>query len=345
MKYAVLRGVAMIVRQFLQWVRTAPAGERAEATSALARAYLYSDLSRRRSRRRRRRDADAARRSVAAGAPRARRGAGGEPERAAGGDSRARRRPAARSRRRCSRFRRCLSMPIWSMRWRPARRRCRPRSPAAPRCRARSPPRSPRSASAEACLVLLENPDADIAPFSIDRIVERFGHLAAIREPLLARDDLPAATRQALVAKLSETLAGFVAGARMARRGPRAARRARGLREGDGRARRGIAGRRSAPADSPSARERPAHRRPDPARAAVRQRRAVRGGAGRACGHAARARVGPRPRRRHRGLARAVRQGRAARLDLSGVPGGDRGDARGRLHRRAAAAPRGSSAA
>ena len=35
----------MIVRHFLQWVRTAPAGERAEATGALARAYLYSDLS------------------------------------------------------------------------------------------------------------------------------------------------------------------------------------------------------------------------------------------------------------------------------------------------------------
>src|ERR1041384_7445383 len=36
---------AMIVRQFLQWVRTAGAAERAEATAALARAYLYSDLS------------------------------------------------------------------------------------------------------------------------------------------------------------------------------------------------------------------------------------------------------------------------------------------------------------
>src|ERR1700688_5188450 len=35
----------MIVRNFLQWVRTAPAGDRAEATSALARAYLYADLS------------------------------------------------------------------------------------------------------------------------------------------------------------------------------------------------------------------------------------------------------------------------------------------------------------
>ena len=35
----------MIVRQFLQWVRAARPGERAEATSALARAYLHSDLS------------------------------------------------------------------------------------------------------------------------------------------------------------------------------------------------------------------------------------------------------------------------------------------------------------
>src|SRR4051812_49295815 len=35
----------MIVRQFLHWLRTAPSGERAEATSALARAFLYSDLS------------------------------------------------------------------------------------------------------------------------------------------------------------------------------------------------------------------------------------------------------------------------------------------------------------
>src|ERR671939_636601 len=35
----------MIVRHFLQWVRTAPAAHRADATSALARAYLHSDLS------------------------------------------------------------------------------------------------------------------------------------------------------------------------------------------------------------------------------------------------------------------------------------------------------------
>ena len=35
----------MIVRHFLDWVRPARAGERADATAALARSYLYSDLS------------------------------------------------------------------------------------------------------------------------------------------------------------------------------------------------------------------------------------------------------------------------------------------------------------
>jgi len=41
-------------------------------------------------------------------------------------------------------------------------------------------------------------------------MVERFGHLAPIRENLLARDDLSMAMRQALLSKLSQTLAGFV---------------------------------------------------------------------------------------------------------------------------------------
>lgn len=64
--------------------------------------------------------------------------------------------------------------------------------------------------SAEACLILIESIDADIAPFSIDRMVERFGHLAAIREGLLARNDISTATRQALMVKLSTTLYHFV---------------------------------------------------------------------------------------------------------------------------------------
>src|SRR5207244_8291712 len=64
--------------------------------------------------------------------------------------------------------------------------------------------------SASAALELIENPYAELAPFSWDRIVERHGHLAAIRESMLALDDLPAATRLALVAKLTDTLTQFV---------------------------------------------------------------------------------------------------------------------------------------
>jgi uncharacterized protein (DUF2336 family) len=64
--------------------------------------------------------------------------------------------------------------------------------------------------SAAAALELIENAYAELAPFSWDRIVERHGHLAAIRESMLVLEDLPGATRAALVAKLSETLAQFV---------------------------------------------------------------------------------------------------------------------------------------
>jgi uncharacterized protein (DUF2336 family) len=77
-------------------------------------------------------------------------------------------------------------------------------------------PRSVAAAIAEvgtanACMVLVENPAAEIAPLSIDRMVERFGHVAIVREALLARDDIAPSTRLALVAKVSETLVGFVA--------------------------------------------------------------------------------------------------------------------------------------
>ncbi|MGH7247217.1 MAG: DUF2336 domain-containing protein, partial [Pseudomonadota bacterium] len=66
--------------------------------------------------------------------------------------------------------------------------------------------------AAEACLALLENRNADIAAFSVGRIAERHGDLGSVREALLARDDLPPATRHTLITKLSQTLAGFVAG-------------------------------------------------------------------------------------------------------------------------------------
>ena len=84
-----------------------------------------------------------------------------------------------------------------------------------PIARRNSPPASVCAAIAEvgsaaAALELIENARAELPSFSWDGIVERHGHLAAIREAMLVLEDLPAATRLALVAKLSETLAQFV---------------------------------------------------------------------------------------------------------------------------------------
>jgi uncharacterized protein (DUF2336 family) len=201
----------MLVRRFLQWVRTAPAGERAEATGALGRAYLFSDLS-------------ADDRGAAEGAmlmllddpnPLVRRALADAL--AASPDA-----PAAVIYALAA-DQPQIAAPVFALsplfvdadlvdavatgssavQGAIASRAALPRSVAAAIAEV---------GTAEACLVLLENQDADIAPFSIDRIADRHGHLAAIREPLLARDDLAAATRHTLLIKLSETLAGFVAG-------------------------------------------------------------------------------------------------------------------------------------
>jgi uncharacterized protein (DUF2336 family) len=64
--------------------------------------------------------------------------------------------------------------------------------------------------SPSSALELIENPRAELAPFSLERIVERHGHLAAIREALLALPDLPVKLRLILAEKLSNTLAHFV---------------------------------------------------------------------------------------------------------------------------------------
>lgn len=200
----------MIVRQFLHWVRQAPAGERAEATSALARAYLYSDLS-----------------------PDDRAAAEGAMIMLLDDPSPLVRRALAEALASSDRAPQVvvhalaadqpdIAIPILAhsqvlleddlvdliatghadVQVAIAGRLGLPRTLAAAIAEV---------GAAEACLALLENGEADIARFSIDRIVERFGHLAPIRENLLARDDLPMAVRQALLSKLSQTLAGFVA--------------------------------------------------------------------------------------------------------------------------------------
>ena len=199
----------MIVRQFISWVRTAPAGERAEATRSLARAWIVSDLT----------EED---RAAAEGAllmllddpsPLVRQ---------------AMAEVFAHSTEAPSAIVQALSLDQPSV--------ALPVLEHSPllidadlvdlvatgngetQCaiaRRVNLPASVCAAIAEvgtasAALELIENAYAELPPFSWDRIVERHGHLAAIRESMLVLEDLPAATRLALVAKLSDTLAQFV---------------------------------------------------------------------------------------------------------------------------------------
>src|SRR6195952_3912958 len=199
----------MIVRQFISWIRTAPAGERAEATRSLARAWLISDLS----------EDD---RAAAEGAlvmllddasPLV-------PQAMAEVFARSSQAPAAIVQA-LSVDQPSVALPVLEhspllidadlvdiVATGKGKTQC-----AIPR--RIHLPASVSAAIAEvgtpaAALELIENAYAELAPFSWDRIVERHGHLAAIRESMLVLEDLPAATRVALVAKLSDTLAQFV---------------------------------------------------------------------------------------------------------------------------------------
>lgn len=199
----------MIVRQFISWVRTAPAGERAEATRSLARAWLISNLS----------EDD---RAAAEGAllmllddpsPLVRQAMAD----VFAGSAHA---PATIVRA-LSLDQSSVALPILEhspllidadlvdlvatgnseTQCAIARRVSLPASVCAAIAEVGSP---------AAALELIENPHAVLASFSWDRIVERHGHLAAIRESMLGLDDLPPATRLALIEKLSNTLAQFV---------------------------------------------------------------------------------------------------------------------------------------
>jgi uncharacterized protein (DUF2336 family) len=199
----------MIVRQFIGWIRTAPAGERAEATRALARAWLISDLS----------EDD---RAAAEGAllmllddpsPLVR-------QTMAQVFARSAEAPAAIVQA-LSLDQPSIALPVLEhspllidadlvdivatgnseTQCAIARRLHLPVSVSAAIAEV---------GSAAAALELIENAHAELPPFSWDRIVERHGHLAAIRESMLVLEGLPAATRAALVAKLSDTLTQFV---------------------------------------------------------------------------------------------------------------------------------------
>ncbi|MDC7788166.1 DUF2336 domain-containing protein [Rhodoplanes sp. TEM] len=201
----------MIVRQFLQWVRTAPAGERAEATSALARAYLYSDLPD---------DERAAIEGVLVMladdvSPLVRAALAGALAPSAEAPATvvhmlAHDRPdiAAVVLARSPLFIDAELVDLVATGGDTVQAAIAGRMPL-PRPVAAA---IAEVATAEACLVLVENPQAAIARLSFDRMIERFGHLGAMREALLARPDLPVESRQALIARLSATLAAFVSG-------------------------------------------------------------------------------------------------------------------------------------
>jgi uncharacterized protein (DUF2336 family) len=199
----------MIVRQFISWIRTAPAGERAEATRSLARAWLVSDLT-------------AEDRGAAEGALLMLLDDASPLVRQAMAEvfARSAQAPAAIVQA-LSVDQPSVALPVLEhspllidadlvdivatgngeTQCAIARRIHLPASVSAAIAEVGTP---------AAALELIENAYAELAPFSWDRIVERHGHLAAIRESMLVLDGLPAATRAALVAKLSDTLAQFV---------------------------------------------------------------------------------------------------------------------------------------
>jgi uncharacterized protein (DUF2336 family) len=199
----------MIVRQFITWVRNAPAGERAEATRCLARAWLISDLS----------EDD---RAAAEGAllmllddasPLVRQAMAEVFAYSADAPSAI---VAALAVDQAS-----VAMPILEnspllldadlvdivatgnsdTQCAIARRLDLPASVCAAIAEVGCP---------SATLEMIENPAAELVPFSLVRIADRHGHLAAIRESLLTLEDLPAALRLTLAQKLSGTLAQFV---------------------------------------------------------------------------------------------------------------------------------------
>lgn len=66
------------------------------------------------------------------------------------------------------------------------------------------------SGDVAACLALVRNPTADVPGFALGHIVARFGHVPELREALLVRRDLPPAAHHALIRAVAGTLSSFV---------------------------------------------------------------------------------------------------------------------------------------
>jgi uncharacterized protein (DUF2336 family) len=199
----------MIVRNFMQWARTAAAAQRAEGAGALARAYLYAQMDERE-----RRDAEIALMSLLDDpSPLVRR---------ALSDNFASAADAPRSLiSALANDQSDIAIPVLS------------RSPllsdaelidcaaigdayaqSAIALRARVPMAVGAAlaevGAREAAISLAVNPGAELAEFSMRRMIERFGDDGEMREALLARPWLPAAIRSELVAATAASLTAFV---------------------------------------------------------------------------------------------------------------------------------------
>lgn len=201
----------MIVRQFLQWVKTAPAGERADATRALARAYLISDMT----------EDD---RIAAEGAllmllddasPMVREAMAqvfafseDAPPAIVHALAQDQHAIAALVLEGSPLFMDVELVDLVATgsdahQSAIARRRDLPASVSAALAEVGSP---------QACLELVENPEAQLMEFSLTRIAQRHGHLPAIREAMMADPSLAAPIRLILVGQLSAQLSRFVVG-------------------------------------------------------------------------------------------------------------------------------------
>lgn len=199
----------MIVRQFLRWIQTAPAGDRADATAALARAYLHSDLS-----------ADDLAAAEAAmvmllddPSPLVRRAladvlAASEaaPHTVIAGLLQDQSEIAAEVARHSPLLLDAELVDLVGG--------GEPLVQYAVACREDVP--APVAAALaevgclEACLAVVTLEGVALPAFSIDRIIERFGDVPDIREALFERPDLSPGARQALVVRLSQALSRFV---------------------------------------------------------------------------------------------------------------------------------------
>jgi uncharacterized protein (DUF2336 family) len=199
----------MIVRRFLLWARTATPGERADAISALARSYLYSDLSEQD-----RWEAETAltamlddtsplvRRALAealANAPEAPRHvivalANDQTDIAALVLARS---PLLSNEDLvdCAALGDAYSQTAIALRIRVGR----------PVCAALA-----EIGAASALVELLGNPGADIPRSSLSRMLERFRDVPELREAMLARRDLPVEIRQSIAVAVADCLRLFV---------------------------------------------------------------------------------------------------------------------------------------